>query len=89
MQRTCWSLEGNFLDLIGGATKFSDRFWGLRNFWDQVGGLGNFLDPLGGLRNFSDLFGGLQNELQIRPSPPGTNINDRSLKEEKQIGRTD
>ena len=77
--RPTWSLEGNFLDLIGGLRKFSDRFWGLRNFLDQFGGLRNFLDPLGGLRNFSDLFGGLRNELKIRPSPPGTSINDRSL----------
>ena len=81
--RPTWSLEGNFLDLIGGLRKFSDRFWGLRNFLDQFGGLRNFLDPLGGLRNFSDLFGGLRNELKVRPSPPGTSINDRSLKYKK------
>ena len=81
--RPTWSLEGNFLDLIGGLRKFSDRFWGLRNFLDQFGGLRNFLDPLGGLRNFSDLFGGLRNELKVRPSPPGTSINDRSLKSHK------
>ena len=72
----------NFSYTFGGLRKFSDRFGGLRNVLDRFGGLRNFLDPFGGLRNFSDPFRGSWNELKIRPSPWGTSINDRSLRDE-------
>ena len=61
----------NYLDPFRGPRNCLDRFWGLRNFED----------PIGGLRNFSDLFGGSWNELKICPKPPGTSVNDCSLRD--------
>ena len=56
-------------------------FRGLPNYLDPFRGPRNCIDRFWGLRNFSDLFGGSWNELKICPGPPGTSVNDCSLRD--------